>query len=277
MYRSDIQAEFSIQLNTCGTEGKNSSAYTMLRPNGRSDYYLLYIHEGYLKIRIDGKMKNIAEGKCVIFTPNVSHEVFYPVNEKQSIYYAHVTGTAISESINMLTQKPISVFPVKSNQLFSLIFMQLIEEFLKSRNFEDDTFKPTSTVKISALIFQILDMLKPEDRDSCDDVIFNSMRYISNHFCEDINLEKCASNCCLSVSRYTHLFKEKIGISPYKLIVRLRIEKAKKLLENTSASVTEISEDVGFLDPAYFSRFFKDKNGLSPSEYRKSLKNKNNS
>ena len=60
-----------------------------------------------------------------------------------------------------------------------------------------------------------------------------------------------------------------MGMSPKQYILEKKIARAKEFLDATEASILEISNSVGFLDPLYFSRIFKKKVGVGPEEYRK--------
>src|SRR5690606_18057259 len=64
-------------------------------------------------------------------------------------------------------------------------------------------------------------------------------------------------------------FTEATGLAPLAYVQRLRIERAKRLLEAGSESVDGISWRVGYEDPAFFRRLFKRLTGLSPSQYRR--------
>lgn len=59
------------------------------------------------------------------------------------------------------------------------------------------------------------------------------------------------------------------GISPTKLIIQLRIERAKKFLLSTDMSLKDIADSIGYYDVSYFSRLFKEREGMSPGNYRK--------
>lgn len=72
----------------------------------------------------------------------------------------------------------------------------------------------------------------------------------------------------LSESRLRHLFREEMGISLARYKRALRIAKAKELLETTMLSIKEIRREVCAPDKNRFSRDFKEKYGLTPSQYR---------
>lgn len=83
-------------------------------------------------------------------------------------------------------------------------------------------------------------------------------------------IEKYATLCRMSESNFYLLFKKAVGMSPVEYRNRIRISHAKEvLIHNTTATVAEIAESVGFPDPFFFSRTFKKYVGESPAAYRK--------
>ena len=70
-----------------------------------------------------------------------------------------------------------------------------------------------------------------------------------------------------SNSRFSALYRERYGISPTADLISFRIEEAKLLLLYGTHSVSEVAEAVGFSSLYYFSRYFKEKVGMSPTEY----------
>ena len=82
------------------------------------------------------------------------------------------------------------------------------------------------------------------------------------------SVSELAAECCLSESRFIHLFREVTEHSYTDFVITIRVEKAKELLLGTNMSVRDISEAVGFDDQNYFSRCFRKKEGVSPREYK---------
>ena len=73
-----------------------------------------------------------------------------------------------------------------------------------------------------------------------------------------------------SPSRLAHLFREQVGVSIVRWREDQRIMRAKLLLQTTPMPVAVIGQQVGYDDQLYFSRVFKKRVGMSPSDYRKS-------
>lgn len=74
--------------------------------------------------------------------------------------------------------------------------------------------------------------------------------------------------CAMSESAFRRSFKAASGISPKRYINNLRIKKAKQMLVNSDASVSEICSSLGFYDNAYFTKSFKKITGKTPVQYR---------
>ena len=79
--------------------------------------------------------------------------------------------------------------------------------------------------------------------------------------------------CHLSPSYFSRLWADETKESFSQYIVRLKIEWAKRLLEDTEQSVTEVSENLGFSSPGYFIKTFKKSERITPLLYRKYCRN----
>ena len=72
----------------------------------------------------------------------------------------------------------------------------------------------------------------------------------------------------MSTSHFIRTFKTQVGYSPLAYQTRLRIERAKDLLQATDLRVSEIAQRIGYQNPMYFSSTFKKHTGMTPLEYR---------
>ena len=94
-------------------------------------------------------------------------------------------------------------------------------------------------------------------------------QYVLQHFSEPITLEEVCEAVGFSVSYFSALFKKETGEGFAKYLTRIRIDEAKNLLRETSLSVGEIGEKVGYSDRKHFTSNFRKIVGLNPAEYRK--------
>lgn len=83
--------------------------------------------------------------------------------------------------------------------------------------------------------------------------------------------EDIAESLNMSYSSFRKLFKQYTGLAPLQYILQLKLERIKELLLNTDMSIQDISTELGFESPDYFSYFFRSKTGINPLAYRKGV------
>jgi len=89
--------------------------------------------------------------------------------------------------------------------------------------------------------------------------------YVDMHFHHKIRLADVAALCQMHPSTFSRAFKKDHGMTFSDYLMRHRVSKARELLDNTDATVTEVAFAVGFRDPSYFARMFRRVLGSCPS------------
>lgn len=92
--------------------------------------------------------------------------------------------------------------------------------------------------------------------------------FISKHYAEDITIDQIAALCRLNRSYLNSLFKTEFGISIQQFLIQFRLAKSIQLLAETTLSIKEVSEKVGYHDQLHFSKSFKKIYGVSPKIWR---------
>ena len=82
------------------------------------------------------------------------------------------------------------------------------------------------------------------------------------------SLTELASLAGLSRTYFSRIFKETTGMTLRDYLIQFRLDKAKDLLDDINLEIKQIAYEVGFNDPDHFSRSFKKRTGLSPTEWR---------
>jgi AraC-like DNA-binding protein len=95
-----------------------------------------------------------------------------------------------------------------------------------------------------------------------------SIAYMLRHLDEPLQVATLATRANVSPSHFFALFKRRVGCAPIDYFIRLRMQHACRLLDETLMSVKEVAATLGYDDPFYFSRIFKSVNRVAPSEYR---------
>lgn len=102
----------------------------------------------------------------------------------------------------------------------------------------------------------------------CHRLIGIAKSYIDANFHRDISLEEVSRATGLSPQYFSRFFKEETGENFIDYLTRVRITEAKRLLKDQKLSIKEVSYQVGYNDPNYFSKIFKKVTGLSPSGFK---------
>lgn len=100
-------------------------------------------------------------------------------------------------------------------------------------------------------------------------VLEKAKDYIQNHYQdEDISLNVVASSVNISPNHFSSIFSQEMGITFVEYLTNTRMESAKTLMLTTSKRTSEISYEVGYKDPHYFSYLFKKTQGMTPKSFR---------
>lgn len=95
-----------------------------------------------------------------------------------------------------------------------------------------------------------------------------SVDYVRNHYHLDIDVQTLAEISCVSISALERRFKKYLHKTPKQFISDVRMENARRLLQQNRETIVEISQRCGYDDPNYFARVFKRYYGVAPSQYR---------
>ena len=94
------------------------------------------------------------------------------------------------------------------------------------------------------------------------------MSYLQGNLHRTLTLADIAQSVELSPSRLYYLFKTQVGVSPIQYLKKVRLERARELLETSFVSVKVLAAAVGYSDCTHFMRDFKKAYGSTPSQYR---------
>lgn len=114
----------------------------------------------------------------------------------------------------------------------------------------------------------VCENISTKREEGSETVISKAMEYIDENFTNNISLDDVSKVVNISPYYFSKLFKEEAGVNFIDYLTKKRIDYAKKLLEDNTYSIKEVCAMCGYSDPNYFSRIFKKKENVTPSEYR---------
>ena len=271
-----------------------------------SDMELVGVRSGKMHCRVGENSYNVHEGEVILVPPG---EVFCQSapDGPCRAYYAHfsasferleqadipsaVTESREPESGNSYffeleepspAERTVCLPPVIKTGKSRDEVWTLFERALLERNRPAVGYK----VMISLYIRQILVLLyraclneipeASEDGKEQKKVVQEALYYIKNHYAEEIDIQQLSRQLFVSYQYLARQFKQSTGVSPVKYLNHLRIEEAKKRIRTADKTLEQIAREVGFENGYYFSRVFRQYEGIPPSKYRSWLNSKNN-
>jgi len=212
-------------------------------------------------------------------------DYMYPINLENELINK-INLSLLNESVEILDKIYIWLDKNISSSENKLRYLIKLEVFI-NRTF----FKKTKNNKIlkpielvSAVLADQVKFFKVElknkliktikniimnSNSNLEELINEAKLYINNNYMVDITLESVANEMCISSYYFSKLFKKEANINFIDYLTDIRMKNAKYMIRNTNKSIKQISKEVGYNDPNYFSRVFKKQTGYSPSKYKK--------
>ncbi|GBF74944.1 DNA-binding response regulator [Paenibacillus sp. 598K] len=108
----------------------------------------------------------------------------------------------------------------------------------------------------------------PSDDHTDNYIVRKAKQLIDRHLLEDVTLANVAEQAHVSQGYLSRIFLKEMGENFSDYIIRRKLEHAQKLLRETNRKIYEITADIGYSNPQYFSKLFKERIGVTPFEYR---------
>lgn len=272
---SEIKANEELCLTVCGIERCTPDKF--FGPSVREDYHVHFILHGKGTLEIGGKSYKLQRGQIFVIPPDV--ETYYYSDPEDPWHYTWVSFGGTRAGYFLEKAGITAENPVRDTYIEPERFLELTEKILNHHELTvaNELLRTSLLYEIIALLVDSENQQKSKEGadevyDYSPDVYVNTaIEYIGEHYPHTKVSEIAAY---IGISRYylTHIFKEKLHVSPQEFLLNYRMEQANRLLRTTGLSVQAVSEKVGYENPLTFSKTFKNKFGLSPKKYREKMK-----
>lgn len=234
-------------------------------PEIRNHFLFVLVNEGEANFHRNGRIVNLKAHDFLVMCPG--ERIYYEAKTPWSIQWLGLYGNAVNKYMNILSVNG-------ENPIIHLKNFREVETIMdKIYSIAEDNSECSKTMQIG-LIYQFFSiLLKDQKNVNTQDIVESAMRIIDYNLNTEITVEEIASTLHIDPSHLTRVFKSSVGISPKQYMLNKKLDYAKTLLTETSASIFDVAQSIGYTDQLYFSRIFKNKEGLSPSKFRNIIKN----
>lgn len=230
--------------------------------NVRSPFSRFYvIRQGSATVLCEGQTVTLKAGYGYLIPAGTSFSYYgHPEGLQKLFYHLFIRG---AEPLDFLSRLH-GVFTVLVNGERQERLWELYER-------EDVLSVPETKRILYEIVTEILNKHRTvwQEKQPRSPCVRAAVDYLGVHVRLGITAETLAEQSCVSVSVLRKKFREEMGVSVGAYLDELVIEKAGHLLIHTHLSVRDVGATVGFEDPFYFSRRFKQKTGRTPLQYRK--------
>jgi len=255
------------------TEHAPISGYNVEKHN-HSHYQICYVMEGKGTVSINNKNFKMSKGDIFVFNPFEYHSL---KSDKKYPSKNIVIGIGMENNIwSLYTPKEYNIISKMKDTKMQNV-KAILKYIIKEHSKKELRYKEIEISLLTQLLVTIQRIIKknldkrtifPHKYVKKTDRMEEIKNYIYRNYRNKLSLDNIAQAVFLSKYHLLHGFKKALGITPYEYIQQLRIDDAKRLLNTTNKTVSEIAFEVGFESISQFNRTFKKITKVSPSQYK---------
>ena len=223
---------------------------------------LLYVEQGSLHSVAEGREQHLQQGDFVVYGPDQWHMQYADTSVAPRCL--RIFFRIESDLSGLQNRKFTAIGAVKH------VFEQLLQEQERTEAYADEMILVLLNQLLLIMMRQAAAQPLPDNRMKGEyRIIHQTQLFVSSHVWEDLSVPFVAHHVDMSPSYLTALFQKHLAIAPAEYIRRVKLQESKRLIRENKLNFTEIAAELQYSTVHHFSRQFKEKFGMTPSEYAK--------
>jgi AraC-like DNA-binding protein len=235
------------------------------RPEGSPQVIVIVCVEGAGWCRLPSGLAEVAAGQALVIPAGTPHSYGAADDRPWTIWWLHLAGADAEELTRAVlggSDRPV----VEVGDVYRAV--SLIEEALGRMERDDSVPSRRAAAGAAWHLLALLAAGQTGAPGSRADAIRQAQEYLRDHLGSRVSVAELAALAQLSPSHFAAVFRRATGTSVLRYQTRLRMSRARELLDTTDRPIAEIARVLGYEDPFYFSRQFTRIHGVSPTAYR---------
>lgn len=231
---------------------------------------LTYVDQGELHSVVDGQDLLLKQGDLVIYGPNQWHMQYADIGVAPRFVTISfdMEGADLSPLLNRKFNAP---------QQAAGLLQSMLREQDRLDRFSTDIIVSQLTLLLLLLLRESVQpsgtkVLSSNVVQSENEIIRQAQQYVAAHIREKLSVPMVAQQVDVSPSYLTVLFHKNLQLSPGEYIRRIKLQESKQMIRENNLNFTQIAAALQYSTVHHFSRQFKDKFGITPTEYAKSVR-----
>ncbi len=245
-------------------------------------YKVIYVTKGSAELILNNNAYTISEND-MLFLSNCDYFSIRTTGEEFHRYIMILSPAAFlkyfddERLLSLFKLQPYSSDPfihITNAEDMKHIFMNLVEEM---NNCDNEYHNDMIRIYLHQMMIMAYRLSEISDTKNYDEVqlkILKAQNILEGRFKEPIKISDLCAELHMSLYYFTHQFTRLVGCSPKQYLIKVRLNVAGKMLISTSLTIYEIAENSGFPNVNLFITCFKKKFGITPTEFRKRVINK---
>lgn len=227
---------------------------------------MLFVQDGDVEVTVQNHKKRIRKNEIALIFPDMVHS--YLTQDFSSSILCLFSPSLTRDYYHLLSRQEPQC-PFFSSYICGLDLASAFENMLQYKDLSHPISKSWLNLIVTYLISEAV--LMPRDSQSCTDIGYQLISYVSTHFQEPLTLDTVAQELHFNKYYISRIFSGRLHCSFREYLNQLRLDHAARLLRETNRSITDIWQDAGFESQKTFNRVFLAFYQMTPSQYRRTI------
>lgn len=234
------------------------------RPEGCGEFVVMLCIHGQGWCRLGADLQEVPTGTLVLLPAGQPHAYGADPDDPWTLWWIHLAGAQLPLLQREVPWLAGGVRPVHDPTPFVRLMSRALAELEHGHD-------PARLAATSTLAWQLLGLLGETHAPqvAADDGVSRAIQSMREHPEHPHTIAGLAQIAGWSPSHFAARFKTATGLPPLDYLLRLRMERAAWLLDNSTGTIEDIATQLGYPDPFYFSRRFRTHHGCAPREWRR--------
>lgn len=256
---SEADKSFPLYVVTVGCEQHQLPNH---RPHGIPHHQLHFSLNGTGRIKINDKLLDVKKNDIIYLKPNTPQH-YYPTSPEWNVMWI----TYVQNQAYDILQIDNGVYNLSTIEPFVNLLSLMLKDVGTMH------FSKNSSVLLYNLLIELREHLINENYFENRSKLRKATDYIEKNYASSIEVSYLADLSNFSQEYFCRLFKQRYDMKPLDYIKKLRLQDAKnKLISSPNMSIRKIAESVGYNSTSYFIKHFRETFGMTPIEFRNSMR-----
>ena len=234
---------------------------------------MIYFLDGEYELDVEGIRYKAGAQDLVLYNPGMFHRERAVRAPRNALYYSIRFSDIQVCGLPEGSILPEEISPVFSTGAYARFFQNCLNMMVDECVRKNVGYEQICQNLLQSVILLVLRMIDVEhgeiQKNDPSSTVQQVQRYIAENYMRDISMTDVANQLHISYYHLSHIFKEKMGVSPHNYMIDLRISEATRLLINTQYPICDIANMVGYTSQSRFFAQFRKLKNTSPMQFRK--------